>query len=199
MTDILVGAGWTIASYFLGMISFGDIVARAAGADIRSLGTKNPGAANMFREVGAKYGAAVFVLDVAKGAVATVPLLLIDTTEWAVLTAAFAVVFGHIYPVLGQRSGGTGMATAIGATIGLAPFGLLAGIPAALAVLATTRNAGFAGAAMFIATALLAGFVDQNWTGAFGSLGVGAVVLVKARIQYGSLCGQPRRNSERRE
>ena len=71
MTNILIVAVWTIASYLLGTVSFGDLVARAAGVDIRALGTKNPGAANIYREIGPKYGIAVFALDVAKGAVAT--------------------------------------------------------------------------------------------------------------------------------
>ena len=132
MTDILIVAAWTIASYLLGTVSFGDIVARIAGVDIRSVGTKNPGAANIYRQIGPKYGIAVFALDVAKGAVATAPLLALDIYSWAPLAAAFAVVLGHIFPVFAIKSGGTGMATAIGTTAGLAPFGLLAGVPAAL-------------------------------------------------------------------
>lgn len=189
MTDILIAVVWIIAAYLLGTVSFGDIVARIAGVDIRAVGTKNPGAANIYREIGPKYGIAVFALDVAKGAVATAPLLLLDLPEWAPIAAAFAVVLGHIFPVIGKRSGGTGMATAMGTTAGLAPFGLLAGAPAALVMLAVTRNAGYTGLVLFLATALLAGLVRQDVIGALGVLGVGAVVLVKAKIQYGS--GQP--------
>ena len=79
------------------------------------------------------------------------------------------------------------MATAIGTTAGLAPFGLLAGIPAALILLAITRNAGFTGALLFLATALLAWVVRDEVIGPLGVLGIGAVVLGKARLQYGSL------------
>ena len=186
MADILIVVALTIASYLLGTVSFGDIVARIAGVDIRAHGTKNPGAANIYREIGPKYGIAVFALDVAKGAIATAPLLALDLPSWAPLAAALAVVLGHIFPVFEKKSGGTGMATAIGTTAGLAPFGLLAGVPAALVVLALTRNAGFTGGVLFLATALLAGLVAQNVIGALGVLGVGAVVLGKARIQYGS-------------
>ena len=186
MTDIAIIVGWTIASYLLGTVSFGDIVARIAGVDIRSVGTKNPGAANIYREIGPRYGVAVFALDVAKGAVATAPLLALGLPPWAPLAAAFAVVLGHIFPVFGIRSGGTGMATAIGTTAGLAPFGLLAGVPAALVVLATARNAGFTGGVLFLTTAMLAGIVAQNVIGALGVLGIGAVVFAKARLQYGS-------------
>ena len=187
MTDIAIVVVWTIASYLLGMVPLGDIVARIAGVDIRSVGTRNPGAANVYREIGPKYGIAVFALDVAKGATAAAPMLLMDNIEWAPLPSAFAVVLGHIFPVIGTRSGGTGMATAIGTTVGIAPFGLLAGVPAALIVLAITRNAGFTGALLFLATALLAWVARDEVIGPLGVLAVGAVVLAKARLQYGSL------------
>ena len=187
MTHIAIIAVWTIASYLLGTTPFGDIVARIAGVDIRSVGTKNPGAANVYREIGPKHGVAVFALDVAKGAVATAPLLALDLPSWAPLPAAFAVVLGHIFPVFGKRSGGTGMATAMGTTVGLAPFGLLAGVPAALIVLAITRNAGFTGGLLFLATALLAWVARDEVVGPLGVLAIGILVLAKARLQYGSL------------
>ena len=196
MADILIIIVWTIASYLLGTVSFGDVVARIAGVDIRAVGTKNPGAANIYREIGPKYGIAVFALDIAKGAVATAPLLLLDLPEWAPIAAAVAVVLGHIFPVFGKRSGGTGMATAMGTAAGLAPFGLFAGAPAALVTLAVTRNAGYTGLVLFLATALLAGLVRQDVVGALGVLGIGAVVLGKARIQYGGFARPGSQGSE---
>ena len=187
MTDIAIIAVWTIASYLLGTVSFGDIVARIAGVDIRSVGTKNPGAANFYREVGPKYGIAVFALDIAKGVIATAPLLAVDWLPvWTPLVAAFAVILGHIFPVIGKRSGGTGMATAIGASAGLAPFGILVGLPLGLVILAVLRNPGLAGGGFFVGTALLIGLSQQDWTKAIAVVAVGAVVLVKAKIQYGS-------------
>ena len=98
MADILIVIVWIIASYLLGTVSFGDIVARIAGVDIRAHGTKNPGAANIYREIGPKYGIAVFALDVAKGAAATAPLLALDLPSWAPLAAALAVVLSWESP-----------------------------------------------------------------------------------------------------
>ena len=186
MIDIAIAIVWIIASYLLGTVSFGDLVARAAGVDIRALGTKNPGAANFYREVGPRYGIAVFAIDIAKGIIATAPLLLVDgLPTWTPIVAAFAVVLGHIFPVLGKRSGGTGMATAIGASAGLAPFGILVGLPLGLLILAILRNPGLAGGGFFVGTALLVGLAQQDWTNAIAIVAVGAVVLVKAKIQYG--------------
>ena len=46
---------WVAAAYLLGSVSLGDVVARVAGFPIRIAGTGNPGTANVFREMGARY------------------------------------------------------------------------------------------------------------------------------------------------
>lgn len=184
MSGLVLTIVWAVGCYAVGMVSFGDIVARSAGVDIRTRGTKNPGAANIYRELGPKYGGAVFALDVAKGALATAPLLLFDVHPAAIVIAAVAVVLGHMFPVLSKRPGGTGMASAMGTTVGLAPIGLIGGVPAAILMLALTRNSGYTGGVLFAITALIAGIWSDLLLGA-GVLIVAAIVLLKARIQYG--------------
>ena len=43
-----------VASYFIGCISFGRILAKTRHIDITKKGSGNPGATNMFRNVGAR-------------------------------------------------------------------------------------------------------------------------------------------------
>ena len=74
---------WGCAAYLLGSVSFGDIVARLARFPIRETGTGNPGAANIFREMGPRHAAAVMALDLAKGLAATLPAFLLDLPIWA--------------------------------------------------------------------------------------------------------------------
>ena len=185
MSDLALTIVWALGCYAVGMVSFGDIVARSVGVDIRTRGTKNPGAANIYRELGPKYGGAVFALDVAKGALATAPLLWIDAHPATIVVAAAAVVLGHVFPILSKRPGGTGMASAMGTTVGLAPIGLIGGVPAAILTLVLTRNAGYTGAVLFAITALIAGIWSDPWWLGAGVLIVAAIVLLKARIQYG--------------
>ena len=65
MTTLLVLA----ASYLLGGLPFGYLLTRLAGrGDIREMGSGNPGATNVLREVGTGWGTAVLLLDAAKGA-----------------------------------------------------------------------------------------------------------------------------------
>ena len=77
------------------------------------------------------------------------------------------------------------MAAAMGTTVGLAPIGLIGGASAAVLALVLTRNAGYTGAVLFAVTALIAGIWQDHWIRALGVLIVAAIVLVKARIQYG--------------
>ena len=128
---------------------------------------------------------AVFFLDVAKGALATVPILVLGFSPWARVITSVAVLSGHLFPVFSKRLGGTGMATAMGTLIGLTPIGLIGGVPAAMLTIAATRNAGYTGAVLFAVTVLLAVLLRQEVAGALGVLVVGAIVLVKARVQYG--------------
>ena len=68
-------------AYLLGAIPFGLMIGKARGVDIRTMGSKNIGATNVFRCVGAKFGILAFVLDMLKGVIGTLcgflPTLLI--------------------------------------------------------------------------------------------------------------------------
>ena len=71
---------WAVAAYLLGSVSLGDMVARVAGFPIRNVGTGNPGTANVFREMGARYATLVLVLDILKGSAAMLPVHLYLTS-----------------------------------------------------------------------------------------------------------------------
>ena len=191
MQETLVAAAWTLAVFLLGGVPVGDLVSRLAGVDIRERGTGNPGAANVYRELGAKYGVLVFLLDVAKGVIASAPLMALGWTEWGAYAAAYAVVVGHMFPLFGSRPGGTGMATAVGAAAGLAPAGLLAGAPLGLVLLAVLRNAGYSGGAVFVGMAALALVWQRDVVTALATLGLGGVTLIKSWFQYGGIRWNP--------
>ena len=63
MTTVL----FTIVSYLLGALPFGLLVARSRGIDIRTQGSGNIGATNVFRCIGKGWGIFTFVLDALKG------------------------------------------------------------------------------------------------------------------------------------
>ena len=175
---------WGLAAYLLGSVSFGDIVARLAGFPIRDTGTGNPGAANVFREMGARYAVTVLVLDLAKGALATMPTLLLDLPPWSGIVGTAGVLAGHFFPLFWGFRGGTGMVVAMGAVLGLVPLGALVAAPVALLFVKLTKNAGYSGLLHFL-TAVPAGWwIHEEPTGAMIALAGAGAVLIKSRIQY---------------
>lgn len=107
-----------VAAYFIGTLPSAIIIARSKGVDITSVGSGNPGASNVARALGWKYGGMVFVLDAAKGAIPVAAML--SDRPIAYLCGAAAIV-GHIFPVTRSFKGGKGIATGGGVLLPLHP------------------------------------------------------------------------------
>lgn len=125
--------GWSLLAYFIAAIPMGVVVGRLRGVDIRSLGSGNIGATNATRVLGARWGAAVFVLDFLK---AFLPLQLAAAAfagrpdpAPALACIGLAATLGHIFPVYLGFRGGKGVAVALGVFAALLPWsGLLAAV-----------------------------------------------------------------------
>ncbi len=125
MTDLLPApAWWAIAAavgYFLGAINPAAIVARVFRIDLRSTGSGNPGATNVSRALGPKWGVFVGFLDVLKGFVPAVVFGAI-AGQGAGEVAGLAAVLGHITSPFLKGRGGKGVATTLGAILGVQPL-----------------------------------------------------------------------------
>ena len=66
MTDLIFGAAFVIAAYFVGALPTAHLIALRSGRDIRTLGTGNVGALNALRSLGKIAAATVFVVDIGK-------------------------------------------------------------------------------------------------------------------------------------
>ena len=97
------------------------MVARSRGVDILTEGSGNPGASNVARVLGSKWGALVFGLDALKGAIPAIVGLALDTRPGAYVLVS-AAVLGHMYPVTRRFRGGKGVATMGGAMLVLHPI-----------------------------------------------------------------------------
>jgi acyl phosphate:glycerol-3-phosphate acyltransferase len=118
MTSFLV----LLASYIIGMFPSAYIAARGLKkVKIWQVGDKNPGSANVSRNIHPLAGVAVLVADAAKGA-AAIFLARAFSPQSIVLLAGVAVVAGHNWPVLFRFRGGRGLATSIGVLLVLMPW-----------------------------------------------------------------------------
>jgi acyl phosphate:glycerol-3-phosphate acyltransferase len=109
--------------YVLGMFPSAVLVARAKGHDILAEGSGNPGASNVARILGWRFGAIVLLADFAKGAAAAGVGWAAGGRPGAYLVGCAAVV-GHTYPL--RRKGGKGVAAAGGMLVVLFPLIALA-------------------------------------------------------------------------
>ena len=120
------------AAYLIGSIPFALILSRRWGADLRSVGSGNLGAANVMRASGVTAGVLVAALDMAKGAASVWIAARLTNSAELPAAAGFAAIVGHIYPVWLRFRGGKGVATACGVFSMLTPLA----VPPALALFA---------------------------------------------------------------
>ncbi len=138
----MIGLLALVIAYLLGSVPFGYLLVKwASGADVRSSGSGNIGATNVFRTSGRSIGVATLLLDIAKGfaAVWLEARLTGDAPEWTSL-AALAVMTGHSYPVFLKFKGGKAVASFVGAFAFLTPLPLVAVALLFVAVVAVTRH-----------------------------------------------------------
>lgn len=115
---------YLFGAFLVGSIPFGLILAkRYLNLDLRDLGSGNIGATNAYRAGGRTFGALVLLLDLLKGLLPPLALLLMGATPQDPLTLAVGgmTVLGHCCsPWLGFQ-GGKGVATTLGVMLALAP------------------------------------------------------------------------------
>ena len=165
----------------------GELICRAKGIDIRKLGTGNPGTANIWREVGYKYGIAVFALDVLKGVSVTLPLALLNVELVWIAATMICTLTGQFLPVFFKFRGNTGMAVLFGTSAGLVPFGALIGAPVLILMFIMSKNSGWSGAVFFLMCGISGVFIyadDWEWLGVIYLMLGSVLVFVKQHLQY---------------
>jgi len=152
-------------SYLLGSVMGSLVIARlTGGADIRTLGSGNAGATNALRTQGKKVGLAVLAIDLAKGWIATgvlapwvlpavIPSAAAPLALWCAPLCGIAVMLGHVYPIWYGFRGGKGVATLLGAVLGINGWLLL---PMLLTWLVAVIVFGYVGLASILAAVALA-------------------------------------------
>lgn len=103
------------------------------GVDVRTSGSGNLGATNVYRTLGPAVGIPVLLLDITKGALPVwlVPGLPLAArfpggAEWCAIAVGLAAILGHMWTFLAGFRGGKGVATTVGVLLALAPAAFLA-------------------------------------------------------------------------
>lgn len=110
--------------YLIGSVSFAYLLTRAvAGKDIRTLGTGNPGAANVARTVGKGWGMLVWLGDTLKGILSMSIASAFGIFHPVLLTmVGLSAAAGHCFPVFLGLRGGKGVAVSGAIVLYLIPW-----------------------------------------------------------------------------
>ena len=144
-------------AYLLGSIPTGYLVAKGRGIDIRTVGSGNIGATNVFRILGKLAGIFVLVVDALKGFVSCyyvgpfIYRVLVGrldedspTDEYLKIVGGFLAILGHNYTCWLKFKGGKGIATSAGVTLALLPLAFGISLAVWLMTFAVTRYVSLA-------------------------------------------------------
>ena len=157
MNEYLIVAAWLLGAYLVGSVPFGFLIGKMRGVDVRTVGSKNIGATNVFRTVGKKWGLLAFLCDFLKGFVPTmVAKHCAADVSWLPVAVGLACVIGHTLTVFMKFRGGKGVATAFGMLVALIPGLVGIAFLVFIALFASTNyiSLGSCGAATFLAVSI---------------------------------------------
>ena len=199
-----------LLGYLCGALPWGLWLGRwLRGVDVRTLGSRNLGATNVYRTLGPGLGIATLALDALKGAV---PVWLAPRLpgwpangplgpEWPPILAGLGAIAGHVWSVFARFRGGKGVATTAGVLLALSPAAFGVFVAVFVATVAVTRYISLGSMLGALAFALTLG-LTHGWRHPLAGFGVlvAALVIARHRENLGRLVrGQERRFSLRPE
>jgi glycerol-3-phosphate acyltransferase PlsY len=113
---------WIAGAYLLGSIPTGLLLGKLYGIDVRSEGSGNIGATNLYRTVGRKVGIITLACDCLKGFLPVMLAWQLGLGEPLQAWIGLAAFCGHVFPIFLLFKGGKGVATALGVYLALAPL-----------------------------------------------------------------------------
>jgi glycerol-3-phosphate acyltransferase PlsY len=185
-----------LIAYLLGSIPTGFLVAKARGVDIRTVGSGNIGATNVFRILGKSAGTFVLLADAAKGWVAVFVVAKLFAgwlypaagplaRDWSAICAGVAAILGHNYTCWLHFKGGKGIATSAGVLVALVPLPLIIILAIWTVVFALSRYVSLASISAAFALPFAAWVIGESTaiTLVTAALAVLAIYKHRANIQ----------------
>ena len=158
-----------VISYLFGSISWGFIIGKLKGIDIREHGSKNIGATNVTRVLGKSFGYICFALDFFKGFLPSFLMMFVITLplvprDAGVILAILGTFLGHIFPIYLKFKGGKGVATGTGALLAISPLATIIGLIIWVIMFKITRYVSLASIVAAVIVTLLTIFFSATGT-----------------------------------
>ena len=176
--------------YLVAAIPTGVVLTRLMGLDdVRSKGSGNIGATNVYRVAGKLPGILTLIGDILKG---FLPLLAVNLwltpTPLQLGIAGVVAIFAHCYPVYLRFKGGKGVATALGIFMVLDPLALLGGCIVFLLAVILTRYISLGSVLAAIVAPLLTLILQRPLPLTLCTGTVGALIVWRHRENLRRLC-----------
>jgi glycerol-3-phosphate acyltransferase PlsY len=111
-----------VLGYLFGSLPFSFLVGKLRGVDLRTVGSGNTGASNVWRTCGFRWFVVALSLDVMKGFVPTaLAYRVLHVDPLATVLVGLAAMLGHIYPAFLRFKGGKAVATTGGVMFAIHP------------------------------------------------------------------------------
>ena len=178
-----------IFGYLLGSIPFAKLFTIKAGVDLFETGTGNPGAANVFRRVDRRLGAAVFFADGLKGAAPVLIAWAMGAPQDLWFIGGSAAVTGHWYPLFNRFKGGAGLASGAGVVVALMPIAGIVGLAIGMLVIAKFKSSGHGALAGLIVILIIAFLIEPDWPigsewpASAAAIGFSTALFVRAQLR----------------
>ena len=170
-----------VVAYLIGSIPTGLLLGKAYGIDVRTKGSGNIGATNLYRTVGRKVGIMTLVGDCLKG---LLPVLYVahgmfpaEYAPWVGL-AAFC---GHVFSLFLKFKGGKGVATALGVFLALAPLAVTIAIALFALAMYIWRYVSLGSIIAAIAMPVTVYFLQGDITVVIVTVAIALIVIVRHR------------------
>jgi glycerol-3-phosphate acyltransferase PlsY len=150
-----------LGAYLVGSIPFPVLITKwLKGIDVRDHGSGNMGTTNVLRVVGKGAGALALLADMSKGLITVLLAGMLEVPSIDVGLVALATVLGHIYPLFAGFRGGKGVATGLGAFLGMMPFPTLIAMGIWMVFLALFRYVSLSSILASLSLPLIAFFLS---------------------------------------
>ena len=181
MEQAMVWVAWLAGAYLVGSIPFGFLIGKMRGVDVRTVGSKNIGATNVYRTVGKKWGLLAFACDFLKGFIPVMLAKKFGGEAHLPLAVGLMAVVGHMFTCFMKFKGGKGIATGFGMLVALLPLLVLTAFGI---FVVTVWLSHYISLGSCLAAAFLAVGVWFPWLGSAGwrNLPLSAVVTLVALV-----------------
>lgn len=167
-------------AYLLGSIPSSYLAVRVlTGADIRNIGSGNPGTMNVLDHVGLRPAVLVGAADIGKGAGAVWLAFHVGLDDGGVFLAGLFAVAGHVWPVFLRFRGGNGTGPTVGAIFAMLPAATLLSVVVSFVVWRLVHSRRFAGLAGLLAVMPIAYMLAEPQTLIVGAAGLVFLLFVK--------------------